>query len=325
VIFPDNGSGSPDLSHLLDYSAETYLTENGWVDLNTVLGATIVQGTQYWIGAAYSGFSPAFRCSDGGQLIVGTGETVGNPPINFSSSATFSFTANSRITYTTISVTAISVSDSGQGTETVSIHEIIPVAVSDSGHGSDSVGSIGVLLWDSGHGADSLTIKVTLGLTDSGQGAEKNLIKMSYADSGHGSDSVGPLRILVNDRGRGTDLTGVEVNFTVTDSGHGRDLSGGIQVQVTDAGHGHDVATWNVSVQVSDRGVGLDSITSSASFSVQDQGVGFDVATRNIPGQAYLVSVHVIQGTVLVSVVGAGVDIVMTQGQVIVQVESSDS
>ena len=120
------------------------------------------------------------------------------------------------VAYKAAPATIISVSDSGTGSDSVSVASSSQtLSVSDAGAGSDavSVSQAGVIsITDVGTGSDAVSqILVSLGVSDSGHGSDTTSLSGSginaISDSGTGVDSVSLIRVSlsVQDSGSGVD------------------------------------------------------------------------------------------------------------------------
>ncbi len=126
---------------------------------------------------------------------------------------------------------------------------------------------------DSGAGTDTISIDVAITQTDSGTGTDEVgvTVPIAVADSGLGTDEVASEQVAssITDSGLGTDTIGISAPIAITDSGLGTDsLQATATISLSDSGSGVDVIVIVNTVSVSDNGTGSDTIQSKLSKSL---------------------------------------------------------
>ena len=184
--------------------------------------------------------------------------------------------------------TVISVSDTGSGTENLSIASSL--SISDAGSGADAgpAPAVSFSLQDTGVGNDAESVVISLAVQDSGSGADSaalaeilNLI----SDTAVGSDQVANINasFAITDNAIGQDSPALSIYLPVTDAGTGSDAISVVQEilrTITDQGQGSDNLNVTVSVPISDSGAGIDAVALQALLQVIDSAQGQDVVVR---------------------------------------------
>jgi hypothetical protein len=199
------------------------------------------------------------------------------------------------------SSTPKSVTDSGSGSEAVSIKAI--VGLSDAGSGADAVAGLAakVSQADSGSGADAVAaVLARIPVSDFGAAVDAvtRIIQGSskfVSDTGSGSDVVAALlaKVGLADAGAGLDLTTIRALLSLADSGAGADVpaktEAAVQKTVSDSGLGADLAAVLARAALADAGLGADLVAAiRAHISVSDLGSGADYVFRWVVGTAVL-------------------------------------
>ncbi len=194
---------------------------------------------------------------------------------------------------------ALSIAESGAGTDALSIAAAL--ALADSGAGTDGTPSVTVTvtLTDTGTGTETFAGSATIALTDSGAGSDALSILtatlVSIADSATGSDAVAiTVSLSLADAGTGTDAFSAAAQLALTDSGSGADSLGvvsDILKTVADVASGTDAVSIAVQVVVPDTGTGLETLGITAALAVLDTGTGYDVVITTAPGGAKIVTI----------------------------------
>jgi hypothetical protein len=184
-----------------------------------------------------------------------------------------------------------------------------------------SSGATNINISDTGSGSDAVTVAASLGVTDSGSGSDSAALKANVApsaDAGLGTDSIVSLQgqVPVSDSGSGSDaVASLQAQRSLVDSGSGADSAlVGSAVNVSDGGSGSDaLASVNVQVPISDVGLGTDALSSIiAQILAADSGLGTDHLVLGSPvtlSDSGLGTDAVgIQAQILINDVGAGLD-----------------
>lgn len=149
-----------------------------------------------------------------------------------------------------VSITSISVTDSGSGTES-SVTMTANVPTSDIGAGTESSIEIGPLATDSGVGAEAApTIQASVAPTDSGAGADTPAIEAALP---------------ISETGAGAEAVAMQAALAETDLGAGNETS----VQMSAA------------IPVGEVGVGVDVPIMAASLTVTESPSGSDILSIN--------------------------------------------
>lgn len=193
----------------------------------------------------------------------------------------------------------ITVSDSGAGSDTITIGAALSIA--ETGAGTDALSIAAALaLADSGTGTDSTpSITVTVTLTDAGTGTETfaGSATIALTDSGAGFDALSILTatlVSIADSATGSDAVAITVSLGLTDTGAGADgigLTTDTLKAVADVATGTDAVSITVQLAVPDTGAGLEALGITAALAVLDQGIGYDVVVNSAPGLAKIVSI----------------------------------
>jgi hypothetical protein len=203
--------------------------------------------------------------------------------------------------------TDVGVSDTGSGSDAISVLALVGQA--DTGSGADAISLVALVpQTDSGSGVDTISILALLPVTDSGTGVDEIslLALISQSDTGSGSDAISLMALVSqSDTGEGVDTISLIGLIPVTDTGSGvetlsllalvpqTDSVSGLDsidllamVPVTDSGSGSEEVSSFPSVSQSDTGSGVDSISLLGMIPVTDNGVGVD--TIEITGFIYV-------------------------------------
>lgn len=145
---------------------------------------------------------------------------------------------------------SVALADTGAAADTITMSVHVPV--SDSGQGSDAISILQALLkliTDLATGIDTVGVSIApLTVSDVAAGNDSIgiAVNLSVADIGHADDTVATLQALfklVSDAALGTDtIPTIRVAVPISDAGHGLDTLGAISVaaRVADAAHGYD-------------------------------------------------------------------------------------
>jgi hypothetical protein len=203
--------------------------------------------------------------------------------------------------------TDVGVSDTGSGSDAISVLALVGQA--DTGSGADAISLVALVpQTDSGSGVDTISILALLPITDNGTGVDSVslLALISQSDTGSGSDAISLMALVSqSDTGEGVDTISLIGLIPVTDTGSGvetlsllalvpqTDSGSGLDsidllamVPVTDSGSGSEEVSSFPSVSQSDTGSGVDSISLLGMIPVTDNGVGVD--TIEITGFIYV-------------------------------------
>ncbi|MGH2612816.1 MAG: hypothetical protein ACRDFB_07175 [Rhabdochlamydiaceae bacterium] len=125
---------------------------------------------------------------------------------------------------------------------------ITPISISDSGSGSDSISILAQIGFsDLGSGSDSIAIQTDIPISDSGSGSDSITTSMDFVN--------------VSDSGSGDDSVLVQKNFSISDSGSGSDsISILDDIPVSDSGSGSDSVSNNIIISLFDTATALDTI-----------------------------------------------------------------
>jgi hypothetical protein len=168
-------------------------------------------------------------------------------------------------------VNLVTVTDSGTGTEVVSVS----VIAADSATGFDVVDMMKEIP-DAGTGVEVALLNVPV--DDAGAGSDViGLNAYGFADdTGTGADSV-LLSVVSDDSGLGSEVVGVSSTVPVDDAGTGYDfITGGFFFLFDDAGTGLEVIDITGSVNISDAGSAVEAVDTVTTVSLDDSGVGAD-------------------------------------------------
>lgn len=201
------------------------------------------------------------------------------------------FVAEMSSTYTS-GATQINVTDTGAGTENLSLTKII----TDTGTGADKVDAITRLITDTGAGTDTVTASALIQASDSGTGTDSVSVTVTIlveiADSGTGSDAIismikgvgdsgtgaetvqGNMLIPVSDSGTGSDSVLVAINLIVTDTGFGMDGILPASRELVDGIVGDELL--ELTMGVGDTGQGSDAVLLLTLITLNDSGTCVD-------------------------------------------------
>ncbi len=178
--------------------------------------------------------------------------------------------------------TAITVADSGTGSDVVGVGVAVRQADAGQGQEAPSVPQEALRVVDAGAGGDVALVGLAVAVPDSGVSADavQMAAEVPVPDSGSGEDVVQPASVAVplSDSGSGTDSPVVSAQLGVVDQGAGDEvvLAGPI-VSVADDGAGLDAPVVEAVVPVSDAGSGTDAVSVPlVSLRVVDEGVGLE-------------------------------------------------
>jgi hypothetical protein len=136
---------------------------------------------------------------------------------------------------------------------------------------------------DAAAGADALAqLRATLGLADSGSGAEVfgGAASVPLADAGTAGDLLAQMlaSVPVAESGSGADSRAIRVSLTLTDAGVGMDATLELVLAaITDSGAGLDaIQSITATVPVIDNGAGLDTLVLTVTLAVSDAAAGLD-------------------------------------------------
>lgn len=185
------------------------------------------------------------------------------------------------------SATAINQSDTGSGSETVTI--TVSVLTSDTGTGTESTSSTASFtMTQTGTGADSANVGAAFSVSDTSTGSDSasTVAAVPVTDSAISIEAVSStVAFTVADTGTSTEVLSPAVAFTVADTGSGVDVVSAISAAISATDSATGVDGQNVSspgtVNVSDTGVGTESTTITVTFSVIDTATGTE-GTPNI-------------------------------------------
>ena len=185
------------------------------------------------------------------------------------------------------SLTLISVSDTGSGSDAKSI--LAQISASDTGSGSDAETiSAQVSPTDTGAGVDSiasLAAQVLQSETASGVDAISILAEIALSDSGSSADAIALLAaIALSDTSSAADAIAVLAQIAASDTGAGVDAIAEILVAIsqTDSGMAADAVSLIVALAIAESGSGVDALSIFQTRDVSDTGSGLDAATAVI-------------------------------------------
>jgi len=185
-----------------------------------------------------------------------------------------------------IIATPKSVSDSGVGSDSVSIKNVF--TVSDIGSGVDSIVSIlnSFIVSETGSGSDEILLKLFKLILDVGSGSDDvtvaaGALPVNVSDVGTGVDAVSlNIAALITDAGSGNDTLSLIISFTLSESGSGVDVvnvvTGSPEKNISDSGVGSDSINLNISTLISDSGIATDQLSLVIKLSLSDLGSGID-------------------------------------------------
>lgn len=186
--------------------------------------------------------------------------------------------------YTTGSI-AVSVSETGTGSETVTIEPQIPIAESGAGADTPLIDS-SFIFDDSGVGTDTPSVEADVTATDAGVGTEATpdiAVSLTVSETGSGSEAPSiAVTLTVTDIGSGTESSvGIQGLIGVAETGVGTQTSISITMAVTvsETSAGVDIPNIVASLTLTDSATGSESVAAGLWSTMSEVGVGVDALT----------------------------------------------
>jgi hypothetical protein len=175
----------------------------------------------------------------------------------------------------------VAVADSGTATETQTIAAAVPI--SQTGAGTETLGiAAAVPVTESGVGTEAVAGGITAAIVETGGGTEQLAIAASVplTESGTGTDTVsvaGNSAVTISDTGTGSDVAAIAASIALAESGTGTEALGiAAAIGLTDIGTGVEQAAGGIGVFPADSGVGVEQLALSVSTPLTESGVGTD-------------------------------------------------
>ena len=201
----------------------------------------------------------------------------------------------------------VPLSDVGLGTESLSLQAQIPV--SDSGLGTDTVLGVNqALVSESGAGSDAMSIQAQVPLAESCAGADTLGVQaqISVGDAGSGAETFAiQAQIPIQDAAVGSDAAVIQGQIPVAETGAGNDaIAVEVRVPVNETGSGSEVINAEARIPIFDSGLGSDGLSLQAQVPITENGQGIDGVS--VTGG----------GAITVSDIGESLDSLFVQAQV---------
>lgn len=188
--------------------------------------------------------------------------------------------------------TVVPLTDSGSGTDALTVAAVVPLT--DDGAGGDTVAvAAKVPLTDTAAATDALSVAVPVALTDTATGSDALTVtvRAPLTDSASGADALTvAARVPVSDSGSGVDTFGIaSVPVSLTDSAAGSDsLAVAVATPAIDSGSGSDALAVTARAPLTDSATATDVFTVATAGGDYHPHVAVTAVLDYTPGTAVL-------------------------------------